>query len=102
MAAATSTNAIKQRGRRRRRRSAGGRKASGVRASATPAATTTRVSRNASFGRLQAGYLFPEIARLRREHQERFPDAKVISLGIGDTTEPVPLPIASAMSGYAG
>ena len=101
MAAATSTNAIKQRGRRRRRRSAGGRKASGVRASATPAATTTRVSRNASFGRLQAGYLFPEIARLRREHQERFPDAKVISLGIGDTTEPVPLPIASAMSGYA-
>ena len=62
---------------------------------------TTRVGRNANFAKLQAGYLFPEIARMRREHQAKYPDAKVISLGIGDTTEPVPAPITDAMAGYA-
>lgn len=56
------------------------------------------VKRNANFGKLQAGYLFPEIARRRRAHQEKYPDAKVISLGIGDTTEPLPQYIADAMA----
>ena len=31
-------------------------------------------------------YLFPEIARIRNAHLEKNPDAKIISLGIGDTT----------------
>jgi len=35
---------------------------------------------------LKAGYLFPEIARIRNKHLEKNPDAKIISLGIGDTT----------------
>ena len=35
---------------------------------------------------LRAGYLFPEIARIRNAHLEKNPDAKIISLGIGDTT----------------
>eukprot|EP01026_Neomeris_dumetosa_P054434 TRINITY_DN48986_c0_g1_i4.p1 TRINITY_DN48986_c0_g1~~TRINITY_DN48986_c0_g1_i4.p1 ORF type:complete len:449 (-),score=55.24 TRINITY_DN48986_c0_g1_i4:235-1497(-) len=62
---------------------------------------TTRVRRNENIGKLQAGYLFPEIARKRRAHQEANPDARVISLGIGDTTEPVPQYIAQAMANYA-
>lgn len=38
-----------------------------------------------------------QIARRRRAHQEKHPDAKIISLGIGDTTEPIPKSIAEAM-----
>lgn len=60
-------------------------------------ATCTGVERNPNIGKLQAGYLFPEIARRRREHQEKHPDAKIISLGIGDTTEPIPDVISNAM-----
>ncbi|CAM8924924.1 unnamed protein product [Rhodiola kirilowii] len=59
---------------------------------------TTKVSRNANMGKLQAGYLFPEIARKRNAHMLKYPDAKVISLGIGDTTEPIPQVITSAMA----
>mmetsp|Transcript_14134 Transcript_14134/g.19469 ORF Transcript_14134/g.19469 Transcript_14134/m.19469 type:complete len:448 (-) Transcript_14134:239-1582(-) len=50
----------------------------------------TGVKRNANLGKLQAGYLFPEIARRRNAHLAENPDAKIISLGIGDTTEPIP------------
>ena len=39
----------------------------------------------------------PQIARRRRAHAESRPDAKIISLGIGDTTEPIPPFIAAAM-----
>jgi LL-diaminopimelate aminotransferase len=39
--------------------------------------------------RLRAGYLFPEIARLRREFAAKHPDAKIISMGVGNTTEPI-------------
>ena len=48
------------------------------------------VSRNANMGKLQAGYLFPEIGRRRNAFLAANPDAKIISLGIGDTTLPVP------------
>ncbi|XP_020969373.1 uncharacterized protein LOC107619913 [Arachis ipaensis] len=42
---------------------------------------------------------FPlKIARRRNAHLIKYPDAKVISLGIGDTTEPIPDAITSAMS----
>ncbi|CAN0880144.1 LL-diaminopimelate aminotransferase, chloroplastic [Linum grandiflorum] len=64
----------------------------------TQTAYTTNVSRNANMGKLQAGYLFPEVARRRNAHKEKYPDAEVISLGIGDTTEPIPDVITSAMS----
>ncbi len=47
----------------------------------------TRVSRNQNFANLSAGYLFPEVARRRRDFQERNPGTKVISLGVGNTTE---------------
>ncbi|XP_072957862.1 probable LL-diaminopimelate aminotransferase, chloroplastic [Typha angustifolia] len=58
----------------------------------------TKVSRNENMAKLQAGYLFPEIARRRSAHLLKYPDAKVISLGIGDTTEPIPEVITSAMA----
>ncbi|PIA58173.1 hypothetical protein AQUCO_00500240v1 [Aquilegia coerulea] len=48
--------------------------------------------------KLQAGYLFPEIARRRAAHMLKYPDANVIRLGIGDTTEPIPEFITSAMA----
>ena len=48
------------------------------------------VTRNENFAKLQAGYLFPEIARRRNAYLEKNPDAKIISLGIGDTTQPIP------------
>ena len=55
------------------------------------------MARNANIGKLQAGYLFPEIARLRSAHLAENPEAKIISLGIGDTTEPIPEPIVNGM-----
>ncbi|KAL3504628.1 hypothetical protein ACH5RR_034469 [Cinchona calisaya] len=58
----------------------------------------TQVSRNENFAKLQAGYLFPEIARRRGAHMLMYPDAQVISLGIGDTTEPIPEVITAAMA----
>ncbi|KAF6145037.1 hypothetical protein GIB67_013388 [Kingdonia uniflora] len=61
-------------------------------------AYTTKVSRNVNMSKLQAGYLFPEVARRRSAHMLKYPDAHVISLGIGDTTEPIPDVITSAMA----
>ncbi|KAL0384355.1 UNVERIFIED_CONTAM: LL-diaminopimelate aminotransferase, chloroplastic [Sesamum radiatum] len=66
--------------------------------SAEKTAYKTKVSRNENLAKLQAGYLFPEIARRRNAHMLKYPDAQVISLGIGDTTEPIPEVITSAMS----
>lgn len=59
------------------------------------------IKRNSGFSNLTAGYLFPEVARRRREYQEKHPGAKIISLGIGNTTEPLPLFISKAMADYA-
>ncbi|MDY6031979.1 MAG: LL-diaminopimelate aminotransferase [Treponemataceae bacterium] len=59
------------------------------------------IKRNASFSKLAGGYLFPEVAKRRREFQQKHPDAKVISLGIGNTTEPIPPHITKAMVDYA-
>jgi LL-diaminopimelate aminotransferase len=47
------------------------------------------ITRNPRIANLKAGYLFPEIARRRREYQAAHPEAKIISLGVGNTTEPV-------------
>ncbi|XP_042458184.1 probable LL-diaminopimelate aminotransferase, chloroplastic [Zingiber officinale] len=66
--------------------------------SAEETAFKTKVARNANMAKLQAGYLFPELARRRSAHMSKYPDAKVISLGIGDTTEPIPDDITSAMA----
>lgn len=52
---------------------------------------------NESFLKLQAGYLFPEIGRRVAAYAAKHPDAKIIKLGIGDVTEPLPPAIISAM-----
>jgi aspartate/methionine/tyrosine aminotransferase len=39
-----------------------------------------------------------QIARRRAAHLLKNPDAKIISLGIGDTTEPIPEVITNAMA----
>lgn len=59
------------------------------------------IKRNTGFKNLTAGYLFPEVARRRREYQEKNKDAKIISLSIGNTTEPLPKFIAKAMVDYS-
>ena len=47
------------------------------------------IKRNPYIANLKAGYLFPEIAKRRREFAAAHPEAKIISLGVGNTTEPV-------------
>ena len=59
------------------------------------------IKRNTGFANLTAGYLFPEVARRRREYAEKNPQAKIISLSIGNTTEPLPKCIAKAMADYS-
>ena len=45
--------------------------------------------RNPCIVNIKAGYLFPEIAKRRREYAAAHPEARIISLGIGNTTEPI-------------
>ncbi|MFN7761210.1 MAG: aminotransferase class I/II-fold pyridoxal phosphate-dependent enzyme, partial [Pseudanabaena sp.] len=52
---------------------------------------------NDNYLKLKAGYLFPEIARRVNAFIEANPDAKVIRLGIGDVTEPLPQACREAM-----
>jgi LL-diaminopimelate aminotransferase len=52
---------------------------------------------NENFLKLQAGYLFPEIGRRKRAFQEANPDAKIISMGIGDVTQPLAPAVIKAM-----
>jgi LL-diaminopimelate aminotransferase len=54
---------------------------------------------NDNYLKLQAGYLFPEIARRVRDFCEANPDAakRLIRCGIGDVTEPLPPAVIAAM-----
>jgi LL-diaminopimelate aminotransferase len=47
------------------------------------------IKRNPCIANIKAGYLFPEIAKRRREYAAAHPEAKIISLGVGNTTEPL-------------
>jgi LL-diaminopimelate aminotransferase len=47
------------------------------------------VKRNSCIAHIKAGYLFPEIAKRRREFAAAHPEARIISLGVGNTTEPI-------------
>ncbi|GHV95889.1 LL-diaminopimelate aminotransferase [Spirochaetia bacterium] len=70
------------------------------------------VQRNPCIANIKAGYLFPEIGKRRREFAAAHPGAKIISLGIGNTTEPIPSHIdgglvagakdLAAMENYSG
>ena len=52
---------------------------------------------NDNYGKLKAGYLFPEIGRRVKAFTDANPDAPVIRLGIGDVTEPLPAAIVEAL-----
>ena len=52
---------------------------------------------NNHYLKLQAGYLFPEIARRVAAFSESNPDGDIIRLGIGDVTEPLSPAIIQAM-----
>ncbi len=56
---------------------------------------------NENYLKLQAGYLFPEIARRVREFCDANPEAakRLIRCGIGDVTEPLPQAAVDAMKG---
>jgi LL-diaminopimelate aminotransferase len=60
------------------------------------------IQRSPYIANLKAGYLFPEVAKRRREYAAKNPDARIISLGIGNTTEPIlPHINAALVSGAA-
>jgi LL-diaminopimelate aminotransferase len=70
------------------------------------------LNRNKHIANLSSGYLFPEISKRRAEWAKSHPGAKIISLGIGNTTEPLTPHITeglraevdrlSTMAGYTG
>jgi LL-diaminopimelate aminotransferase len=52
------------------------------------------IQRNPNIGNIKAGYLFPEIAKRRKEYAAAHPETntpagRIISLGVGNTTEPI-------------
>lgn len=66
-----------------------------------PYLSLNMVARNPNFAKLAGGYLFPEIGRRRSQYVKENPDMadKIVSLGIGDTTQPIPPHILSGLVG---
>lgn len=56
------------------------------------------MKRNPHIAALKGNYLFPEIHQRKREFLAKNPKATLISLGIGDTTEPIPHMIATSLA----
>lgn len=54
--------------------------------------------RNENIAKLSPNYLFPEVHQRKLDFQSKHPEAKIISLGIGDTTHPLPEFIAKALA----
>ena len=52
---------------------------------------------NDNYLKLKAGYLFPEIGRRVAAFAKENPAAKIIRMGIGDVTEPLPAACVEAM-----
>lgn len=52
---------------------------------------------NDNYLKLKAGYLFPEIGRRVAAFAKENPSAKIIRMGIGDVTEPLPPAVIDAM-----
>lgn len=55
------------------------------------------MKRNPNLSLLQPQYLFPQIQQKKREFLAQNPDLELISLGIGDTTEPIPSVIVAGL-----
>lgn len=56
------------------------------------------VKRNEHLTKLNPNYLFPEVHRRKILFQKEHPSARIISLGIGNTTEPIPGFICNALA----
>jgi LL-diaminopimelate aminotransferase len=54
---------------------------------------------NDNYLKLKASYLFSDIARRVKAFQEQNPGAKLIRLGIGDVTQPLPPTVVTALHG---
>ena len=52
---------------------------------------------NDNYLKLKAGYLFPEIGRRVAAFAKENPAARIIRMGIGDVTEPLPAACVEAM-----
>ena len=52
---------------------------------------------NDNYLKLKAGYLFPEINRRVKTYSDANPTAKIIRMGIGDVTEPLPSVVIEAL-----
>lgn len=56
--------------------------------------------RNPHFDHLQSNYLFAHIAKRRETYIQKYGKEGLISLGIGDTTEPIPQAVAEKMKSF--
>ena len=52
---------------------------------------------NTHLQQMKAGYLFTEIINRTQAYQLEHPEAKILRLGVGDITRPLPMPIVEAM-----
>ena len=52
---------------------------------------------NTCFRNLQDNYLFTDIVRRTDAYKQAHPEARILRLGVGDVTRPLPLPIVDAM-----
>lgn len=55
------------------------------------------MKRNSNLEKLKSNYLFPEITVRKKQFLLQNPEADIISLGIGDTTEPIPKIISDSL-----
>jgi len=55
------------------------------------------MKRNPNLARLKGNYLFPEVVFRKEKFLEKNPHVKLISLGVGDTTQPIPTSITKAL-----
>jgi LL-diaminopimelate aminotransferase len=55
------------------------------------------ITANENFLKLKSGYLFPEVGRRVCAFKQQNPDAKIVSLGIGDVTVPLAPAVIEAM-----
>lgn len=55
------------------------------------------INTNTNFGNIKQTYLFSEIAARVRAYEAEHPDAKIIRMGIGDVTLPLPQKVVDAM-----
>ena len=56
---------------------------------------------NSHFSKLAGSYLFPEIEKRVAAYRKKNPDSKLMDLGIGDITQPLPHSAVSALASAA-